>query len=147
MCPRHWGNYSIYWVRYLHAAMLPYPNGMQTTWTQWTVKDNLFTFFEYVLFYVTDQLSVPIQALTPIQPTPETSLSLLQPYRARKERVTNQFNLGFPLEEKALLGYVGLTSFPFCSLWHEWVYRPRAGLTGHMATPLCVTSIEVQQIF
>lgn len=79
-------------------------------------EDNVFAFFEYVLFYITDQLSVPIQALTPIQPTPETSLSLLQPYRARKERVTNQFNLGFPLEEKALLGFVGLTSFPFCSL-------------------------------
>lgn len=72
--------------------MLLYPNDMQSTRTQWTVKDNLFTFWIFAFIYFTDQLSALIQAPIPIQPTPETSLSFCNPFRARKARATNQFN-------------------------------------------------------
>lgn len=92
MCPRHWGNCSICWSGYLHAATLPYPNGMQTARTQWTLKKYVFTFWTCTLTNITDQLPAPTQSLMQIQPPPETSLSIYSPFRARKPRATNQFN-------------------------------------------------------
>lgn len=94
--------------------MLPYPNDMQTTRTQQTVKDNLFAFWIRAFVFITDQLAAPSQALTPIQPTTETSLPFCKLFRARKTRATNQFNwpVGISLRGESTLRVRRTDIFP-----------------------------------
>lgn len=108
-CPRHWGNDSIYWVRYLRAAVLPYPYDMQTTTTPWNVKGNLATFFNMCLYIYYWQALCTFSGTNSNTANTLSFCSLGQGRQGPETKLIGQW--GFPWEEK-VLGYTGLTPSP-----------------------------------